>query len=188
MNDATLPWTVSDLILFFKQQKIKDLHFFLNWYRYLCCELVKLNFDGTVPFYPLPQKSPAPRQWQPKLKEWQASCVAPLYRYAVLLTRFCTCQPDSDQEFFLRPWNGILCCRRWMASARLRSRIPHLKVQIKLVKCFTNIVRIRTVFNIYVSGSEQKSEIYIWFSDYLFQFFPLAIAELSTQLVLYKTN
>ena len=45
MNDATLPWTVSDLILFFKQQKIKDLHFFLNWYRYryLCCELVKLN-------------------------------------------------------------------------------------------------------------------------------------------------
>ena len=54
MNDATLPWTVFDLILFFKQQKIKDLHFFLNWYRYLCCELVKLNFDGTVPFLPVP--------------------------------------------------------------------------------------------------------------------------------------
>ena len=159
MNDATLPWTVSDLILFFKQQKIKDLHFFLNWYRYLCCELVKLNFDGTVPFYPLPQKSPAPRQWQPKLKE---QVVGKLLRSIVpvcsvadsvlhLLAGFRSGIFSTALE-----WHSVL--QEVDGISKIEIKIPHLKVQIKLVKCFTNIVRIRTVFNIYVSGSEQKSE------------------------------
>ena len=53
-------------------------------------------------------------------------------------------------------WHSVL--QEVDGISKIEIKIPHLKVQIKLVKCFTNIVRIRTVFNIYVSGSEQKSE------------------------------